>query len=248
MHPGRAPQRSSSQPAASGSRSRARPPCGPRSSSSRPRSTASTSTRSYRALVGGGRHPAGAARRSLTRREPCTTRLHRGRASRPSRSATVDRIELLLVRLPFVAPFAITTAVWTAKEALLLRLEGERRHRLGRVRGRPRPVLRLRDDGDRPAHHQGLPAAARRDRDHARRARAGASATSAATEMAKATVENALIDLDRQAHEAARSTSSSAAPRKRILSGISIGIQEIAGRPARRGRGGGRRPATTGSR
>jgi O-succinylbenzoate synthase len=34
----------------------------------------------------------------------------------------MDRIDLLVVRLPFVEPFGTSTAVWAAKEALLLRL------------------------------------------------------------------------------------------------------------------------------
>ena len=46
-----------------------------------------------------------------------------------------------------------------------------RRHGLERVRFRSRPVLLLRDERDRPPHHQGLPPAARRAGDHARRAR-----------------------------------------------------------------------------
>ncbi len=41
---------------------------------------------------------------------------------------TIDRVELLVVRIPFGAPFAISSAVWTAKEALLLRFDGEGLH------------------------------------------------------------------------------------------------------------------------
>ena len=37
----------------------------------------------------------------------------------------VERADLLLVRLPFVAPFSISSATWTCKEALVLRVEAE---------------------------------------------------------------------------------------------------------------------------
>ncbi|MHB0970381.1 MAG: hypothetical protein ACYC7A_04100 [Thermoanaerobaculia bacterium] len=36
---------------------------------------------------------------------------------------TIDRIEEIVVRLPFVKPFAVSSATWTVKEAIL----GERR-------------------------------------------------------------------------------------------------------------------------
>ena len=36
-----------------------------------------------------------------------------------------ELLEALVVRLPFVAPFSISAATWTCKEALLLRVEGE---------------------------------------------------------------------------------------------------------------------------
>ena len=35
----------------------------------------------------------------------------------------VDRVDLLLVKLPFVHPFSISSATWTCKEALVLRVE-----------------------------------------------------------------------------------------------------------------------------
>ncbi len=37
----------------------------------------------------------------------------------------IDRIDELVVRLPFVVPFSTSAATWSAKEALLLRIEGE---------------------------------------------------------------------------------------------------------------------------
>lgn len=37
----------------------------------------------------------------------------------------IDRVDELVVRLPFLAPFSISSATWTCKEALLLRVEGE---------------------------------------------------------------------------------------------------------------------------
>ncbi|MCE7957483.1 MAG: o-succinylbenzoate synthase, partial [Acidobacteria bacterium ACB2] len=36
----------------------------------------------------------------------------------------VERIDLVRVRLPFVRPFSISTATWTCKETVLLRVEG----------------------------------------------------------------------------------------------------------------------------
>ncbi len=58
---------------------------------------------------------------------------------------------------------------------------GGRRHRVGRVRRRPRPVLRAGDDDVGPAHRHGVPPAARRAGPDVRRAGRAASRTSAAT-------------------------------------------------------------------
>ena len=37
----------------------------------------------------------------------------------------IERIDELVVRVPFIAPFSISSATWTCKEALLLRVEGD---------------------------------------------------------------------------------------------------------------------------
>jgi len=136
----------------------------------------------------------------------------------------VERIELLLVRLPFVAPFAISSAVWTAKEALLLRLEGEGITAWGECVADPDPYYASETTATArhcitdfllPLVESGITIGEldrrfRRVRGH---------------QMAKATVENALIDLiakrtGRPLHELLGH------PRRRIPSGISIGLQE----------------------
>jgi O-succinylbenzoate synthase len=138
--------------------------------------------------------------------------------------ATVERIELLLVRLPFVAPFAISSAVWTTKEALLLRLEGEGVTGWGECVADPDPYYASETtvtarhcikDFLLPLVESGITIGEldrrfRRVRGH---------------RMAKATVENALIDLiakrtGRPLHELL------GFPRRRVPSGISIGLQE----------------------
>ena len=136
----------------------------------------------------------------------------------------VESIELLLVRLPFVAPFAISSAVWTAKEALLLRLEGEGITAWGECVADPDPYYASETTATArhcikdfllPLVESGITIGEldrrfRRVRGH---------------QMAKATVENALIDLiakrtGRPLHELLGH------PRRRIPSGISIGLQE----------------------
>lgn len=135
-----------------------------------------------------------------------------------------EGIEALVVRLPFVAPFSISAATWTCKEALLLRLEGGGAVGWGECVADPDPfyspettvtarhilgdfLLPLVEpqssfgELDRRFHHV---------RGHA---------------MAKATIENALLDLAARQrglplHELL------GASRKPIPSGISLGIQE----------------------
>jgi O-succinylbenzoate synthase len=136
----------------------------------------------------------------------------------------IERIDLLLVRLPFVAPFAISSAVWTAKEALLLRLEGEGVTAWGECVADPDPYYASETTATArhciadfllPLVEAGITIGEldrrfRRVRGH---------------QMAKATVENALVDLiakcaGRPLHELL------GFPRRRIPSGISIGLQE----------------------
>ena len=67
----------------------------------------------------------------------------------------IDHVDLFLVRLPFVSPFAISTAVWTTKDALLLRLESGGLTAWGECVV-TRSLLRVRDDGHGTAHPEGL--------------------------------------------------------------------------------------------
>ncbi|HQL31031.1 MAG TPA: o-succinylbenzoate synthase [Thermoanaerobaculales bacterium] len=140
------------------------------------------------------------------------------------RVGTVARIELLLVRLPFVAPFAISSAVWTAKEALLLRLDAGGITAWGECVADPDPYYASETTATArhcikdfllPLVEPGITIGEldrrfRRVRGH---------------QMAKATVENARIDLiakqaGRPLHELL------GYPRRRVPSGISIGLQE----------------------
>ena len=137
---------------------------------------------------------------------------------------SIDRVELLTVRLPFVKPFTISSATWTAKEALLLRIHGDGVTGWGECVADPDPYYA--SETTTTAHHiikdfllplvePGMTLAElecrfQRVRGH---------------RMAKATIENALIDLMARRenfplHELL------GFPRKPIPSGISIGIQE----------------------
>jgi O-succinylbenzoate synthase len=140
------------------------------------------------------------------------------------RIGAVDRIELVVVRIPFITPFAISTAEWTAKEALLLRLDGDGLTAWGECVADPDPYYasettttarHIIKDFLLPIVEPGitigeLGARFRRVRGH---------------QMAKATVENAFVDLaakrtGRPLHELL------GAPRRRVMSGISIGLQD----------------------
>lgn len=136
----------------------------------------------------------------------------------------IERIEALTVRLPFVTPFSISSATWTCKEALLIRIEGDGVTGWGECVADPDPFYAYETTST--AHHiirdfllplvesnTTLGEVDRRFR-HVR-----------GHEMAKATVENALIDLIAKRknvplHELLGFS------RKLIPSGISIGIQE----------------------
>jgi O-succinylbenzoate synthase len=139
----------------------------------------------------------------------------------------VDRADLVLVRLPFVAPFAISTAVWTTKDALLLRLEAGGLTAWGECVADPDPFYasettvtawHILKDFLVPLLEPGvtlgdLERRMRRVRGH---------------EMARATVENAVLDLIAKRRKAPLHELLGA-PRKKIMSGISIGIQDSPG-------------------
>lgn len=134
------------------------------------------------------------------------------------------RVDLLLVRLPFVHPFSISSATWTCKEALVLRVEAGGVVGWGECVADPDPFYAAETTTSArhvltefllPLVEPGLTFGEL----DARFARVRGN------RMAKATVENALVDLAAKArgvplHELL------GGPRKRIPSGISIGLQE----------------------
>ena len=138
----------------------------------------------------------------------------------------IDRIELLTVRLPFVKPFSISSATWTAKEALLLRIDGGGITGWGECVADPDPYYasettttaqHVIKDFLLPLVEPGITLAELERRFQRVRGH----------RMAKATIENALIDAiarreEMPLHELL------GFPRRRIPSGISIGIQESA--------------------
>ncbi|HVO52483.1 MAG TPA: o-succinylbenzoate synthase, partial [Thermoanaerobaculia bacterium] len=136
----------------------------------------------------------------------------------------VDRVDFVLVRLPFVSPFAISTAVWTAKEALLVRLESGGIAGWGECVSDPDPYYAYETNGT--ARHVLkdfllpllAPGIALGELEKRMRHVRG-------HEMARATLENAVIDLIAK-KKGLPLHALLGAPRKKIPSGISIGIQE----------------------
>jgi O-succinylbenzoate synthase len=138
----------------------------------------------------------------------------------------VDRIDQVMVRLPFVKPFSISTATWTCKEALLLRIESQGVTAWGECVADPDPYYasettltagHIIRDFLLPLVEPGITMAAlgqrfRRVRGHG---------------MAKATIENALFDLIAK-REGLPLHALLGYPSRPIPSGISIGIQETA--------------------
>ena len=136
----------------------------------------------------------------------------------------VERADLLLVRLPFVQPFSISSATWTCKEALVLRLESGGVVGWGECVADPDPFYAPETTTSArhvlteflfPLVEEGLTFL---ELD-------GRFARVRGNRMAKATVENALVDLAAKRlgaplHELL------GGPRKRVPSGISIGLQE----------------------
>jgi len=136
----------------------------------------------------------------------------------------LDRVDAIVVRLPFVSPFGTSVHTWTCKEALLLRIEAGGIVGWGECVADPDPYYasettttarHIIRDFLLPCVEPGLALGAiasrfRKVRGH---------------EMAKATVENALLDLLAKRgglplHELL------GFPRRRIPSGISIGLQD----------------------
>ncbi len=136
----------------------------------------------------------------------------------------VGRVDLLLVRLPFVTPFSISSATWTCKEALVLRVEAGGAVGWGECVADPDPFYAAETTTSArhvlaefllPLVEEGLSFLDLDER----------FARVRGNRMAKATVENALVDLAAKRagvplHELLGGA------RKRIPSGISIGLQE----------------------
>jgi len=136
----------------------------------------------------------------------------------------IDRIELLTVRLPFVKPFSISSATWTAKEALLLRIDGNGITGWGECVADPDPYYASETTTTArhiikgfllPVVESGITLAELERRFQRVRGH----------RMAKATIENALIDLIAR-REGIPLHELLGFPRRPIPSGISIGIQE----------------------
>ena len=136
----------------------------------------------------------------------------------------IDRIEQLIVRLPFVKPFSISTATWTSKEALLLRIESDGLTAWGECVADPDPyyasettltAAHIMRDFLLPLVESQLTMADLEQR--FRRVRGHG--------MAKATIENALFDLIAK-REGLPLHDLLGYPARPIPSGISIGIQE----------------------
>jgi len=136
----------------------------------------------------------------------------------------IDEIEFVTVRLPFVSPFGTSVHTWTCKEALLLRVVSGGLVGWGECVADPDPFYAY--ETTTTARHVlkdfllpmvlpgftlgALMAAFGRVRGHG---------------MAKATIENALLDLAARRERVPLHTLLGY-PRKPIMSGISIGLQE----------------------
>lgn len=139
----------------------------------------------------------------------------------------VDRIDLVTVRLPFVAPFGTSVHVWTDKEAMLMRLESGGVVAWSECVSDPDPFYFYETNGTArhiikdfllPLLEPGIPLGEldgrfRHVRGHG---------------MAKATLENGLLNLiaTQQAVPLHRLLGR---PAKKIMSGLSIGLKETRG-------------------
>jgi O-succinylbenzoate synthase len=136
----------------------------------------------------------------------------------------IEKIELLTVRLPFVAPFGTSVAVWSCKEALLVRLEDNGIIAWGECVADPDPYYAsettvsarfiiknfLLPELKPELSLAGLLSRCSRVRGN---------------EMAKAALENALLDLLAK-RRGLPLHSLLGFPSRLVMSGISIGIQE----------------------
>lgn len=136
----------------------------------------------------------------------------------------VDRVDRWIVRIPFVKPFSISSATWTCKEALLLRIESEGITAWGECVADPDPYYASETTSTAehvirdfllPLVESGITLGALEER--FRRVRGHG--------MAKATIENALLDLIAK-REGIPLHALLGHPARPIPSGISIGIQD----------------------
>jgi O-succinylbenzoate synthase len=136
----------------------------------------------------------------------------------------IEAIEAVIVRLPFVSPFGISTYTWTVKDALLLRFESEGITAWGECVADPDPFYFYETIGTDlviikefllPLLDPAITVAELMKRfSHVR-----------GHGMAKATIENGLLDLAAKRRGVPLHTLLGFPP-KRIPSGISIGLQE----------------------
>lgn len=138
----------------------------------------------------------------------------------------IEKIELLTVRLPFIAPFGTSVAVWSCKEALLVRLEDKGIVAWGECVADPDPYYASETTVSArfiiknfllPELKPGLTLAGL----------LAAWGRVRGNEMAKAALENALLDLLAKRRGLPLHVMLGF-PSRRIMSGISIGIQETA--------------------
>jgi O-succinylbenzoate synthase len=136
----------------------------------------------------------------------------------------LDRVDLVTVRLPFVAPFGTSVYVWTHKEAMLMRVESGGATAWSECVSDPDPFYFYETNGTArhiikdfllPVVEPGLTLGELEGRFRHVRGHG----------MAKATIENALLDLiavqkDLPLHALL------GRPAKRIPSGLSIGLKE----------------------
>jgi O-succinylbenzoate synthase len=136
----------------------------------------------------------------------------------------IEKIELLTVRLPFIAPFGTSVATWDCKEALLVRLEDQGLVAWGECVADPDPFYA--SETTTSARHiirefllpELKPASSLAGLlERFRRVRGN--------EMAKAALENALLDLLAKRRRLPLHALLGF-PARRIMSGISIGLQE----------------------
>jgi O-succinylbenzoate synthase len=135
-----------------------------------------------------------------------------------------DRMDLVLVKLPFVHPFATSVQTWAYKEALLLSIECDGITAWGECVADPDPYYSPETTGTAghiikdfllPVLEPGMTLGELVQRFHHVRGH----------EMAKATVENVVIDLLAK-QQGVKLHEFLGQPGQKIMSGISIGLQE----------------------